>query len=123
MITYEELVNFWKEKEPDCIEWFEQLCSIQREVVPFLGAGISKNINGKAYPLWREFLEEIGKRELLPEEAEKLDQFVSENHYEQAASFLQESLGDVLFRDNVKKIFGKERLKGVLFPETVRLIT
>ena len=123
MITYEELVNFWEEKEPDCIEWFKQLCSIQREVVPFVGAGISKNINGSAYPLWREFLEEIGKRELLSEEVEKLDQFININCYEQAASFLQERLGDVLFRDNVKKIFGEERLKDVVFPETVRLIT
>lgn len=123
MITYEELVSFWKEKEPDCIEWFEQLCSLQREVVPFIGAGISKNINGKAYPLWREFLEEIGKSELIPEEAEKLEQYIRENCYEQAASFLQESLGDVLFREKVKKIFGEERLNGVLFPEKMRLIT
>ena len=91
--------------------------------MPFVGAGISKNINGSAYPLWREFLEEIGKRELLSEEVEKLDQFININCYEQAASFLQERLGDVLFRDNVKKIFGEERLKDVVFPETVRLIT
>lgn len=122
MITYEELVNFWEEKEPDCIEWFEQLCSIQEEIVPFVGAGISKNVNGKAYPLWKEFLEEIGKRELLPQEMEELNQRISANCYEQAASFLQEKLGDVLFRDNVKKIFGEERLEGVVFPETVRLI-
>ena len=122
MITYNELIDFWVEKEPDCIEWFEQLCSIQREVVPFVGAGISKNINGKAYPLWREFIEEIGKRELLSEEAEKLDYFVNENCYAQAASFLQERLGDVLFRDNVKKMFGEKSLKGVVFPETVQHI-
>ena len=123
MITYKELVDFWKEREPDCIEWFEQLCSIQGEVVPFVGAGMSKDINEEAYPLWREFLEEVGKRELLFEEAEKLGQFINANSYEQAAGFLQERLGDTLFRDNVKKIFGKERLEGVVFPEKVRLIT
>ena len=62
MITYKELVKFWEEIEPECIVWFELMCSIQREVVPFVGAGISKDINGKAYPLWREFLEDIEKR-------------------------------------------------------------
>ena len=122
MITYSELINFWEEKEPDCVEWFEQLCSMQREVVPFVGAGISKDINGKAYPLWRGFIEEIGQRELLSEEVEKLDYFISTNCYEQAASFLQEKLGDALFRDNVKKMFGEKRLKGVVFPEKVRLL-
>lgn len=122
MITYNELIDFWKEKEPDCIEWFEQLCSIQREIVPFVGAGISKEINGEAYPLWKEFIEEIGKRELLSKEEEKLDYFVSANCYEQAASFLQETLGASLFRNNVKKIFGEERLKDAVFPEKVRFI-
>ena len=101
----------------------KNLNHIKNEVVPFLGAGISKNINGEAYPLWREFLEEIGKRELLSDEAEELDQFISANCYEQAASFLQEILGNVLFRDKIKNIFGEERLKGVVFPETVQLIT
>lgn len=123
MTTYEELVTFWEEKEPDCKDWFEQLCAVQKEIVPFIGAGISKNINGAAYPLWREFLEEIGKRELLSDEAEELGRLIENNCYEQAAGFLQTSLGDVLFRDNVKRIFGVQRLNGVEFPETVRLIT
>lgn len=123
MITYDELVAFWKEKEPDCKNWFEQLCAVQKEIVPFIGAGISKNINGTAYPLWKEFLQEIANGELLSEEAEKFDQLIKENRYEQAAGFLQESLGNVLFRDEVKRIFGVEQLNGVQFPETVRLIT
>lgn len=123
MITYDELMTFWEEKEPDCRDWFEQLCAVQSEIVPFIGAGVSKNINGTAYPLWKEFLEEIAKRELLSEEAEKLERLIKANCYEQAASFLQKSLGDVLFRDNVKRIFGADRLSGVKFPETVRLLT
>lgn len=36
---------------------------------------------------------------------------------------MQEKLGDVLFRDNIRKIFGEERLDGVVFPERVRLVT
>lgn len=123
MLTYQELVSFWEEREPDCIEWFEQLCSMKKEVVPFLGAGISKNIHGEAYPLWREFLEEIGKRELLSKETKQLEQYIKENEYELAASFLYNSLGETLFRDNIKKIFGQERLHGVVFTETVQLIT
>ncbi len=124
MITYEEITNFWKEKEPDCIEWFELLCSIKEEVVPFLGAGISKDIKEKVYPQWKEFLKEIGERELSSTELEKLDQFINTNCrcYEKAASFLQNRLGDTLFRDNVKRIFGEDRLKDAVFPEKVRLI-
>ena len=105
MITYEELVNFWEETEPDCKKWFEQLCSVQGEVVPFIGAGISKNVNGKAYPLWKEFLEEIGKKELMTEEAEKLSQLIGADDFEQAASFLQERMGHTLISHNVGEIF------------------
>ena len=64
MITYEEIVDFWEDKEPDCVDWFEQ-----------------------------------------------------------AAGLLQKKLGDALFRYNVKKIFGEEKLKDVVFPEKVHLIT
>ena len=123
MISYDKIVEYWGEKEPDCKDWFEELCSIQDEIVPFIGAGLSKNVNGNAYPLWKEFLKEIGKKELLPVEDEELKELMSKNWYGKAAGFLEQKLGDVLFRDNVKKIFAESRLEGTVLPEKIALLT
>ncbi len=90
------------------------LCQVKdRFVVPFVGAGMSRD---SRYPLWRDFVCEMGKRASIHEEVQSL---LVDSDYEGALERVHEVLEDCLTRDEIRRRFGpselgEDRLRGAV---------
>jgi hypothetical protein len=91
MITYEFLMSLMDNKEN-----FEKLSMMTNNIIPFVGAGLSKPY----FPLWKEFL--CGFAEKHGEGyRKKVNEHLDKNEYELAAAYLMEEFGTQVFDDQV----------------------
>lgn len=100
---------------------FESLCE-NKNVVPFIGAGLSVldvGKNGKTYPLWKEFLESF---RLTDEEKLQIHELLEQELYEEAASYIVETSDMGSFRDRVKYVFSENRMLKFPLTNTLNLI-
>ncbi len=75
-------------------------------VVPFVGAGLS----AAYYPTWIKFLKNIIESEGKSHE-EKVDSMLSDHRFEEAASYIQEVLGEMRFYDRMQDTFSDKKLQ------------
>lgn len=115
MSTTKDVLNCYKENAAIYKKLLEDM---KRErVVPFIGAGIS----AKYYPTWNMFLTECIKGEGKKHE-DTMAKMLAEHHYEEAASYIQEVLGEMRFRDRMQSAFSDEKLEGADVTITLQLI-
>jgi hypothetical protein len=97
--------------EADGLHWFErneqhfdQLveCIAAKEVVPFIGAGISV---GGGFPTWANHLRQQGRTAGIPQEY--IEELLEQGQYEQIIDHIEQQHGRETFAQEIRDVFGK----------------
>lgn len=97
MITYSDIQKIRQN------EYYLNCLKEKRNIVPFVGAGISSC----CYPMWGEFLRGFI---LKDDERKELEDYLQKGEYEEAASYVQKCTQG-LFTDTVKRTFNASHME------------
>lgn len=87
--------------------YFEELSKqcIEREVIPFVGAGLSY----PTYPLWRNYIIQLAKDFFIDDIV--VCQMLDEYKYEDATDFIYSKIKHRAFSDHIKANFGIKKVQ------------
>lgn len=109
VLSHEHLIETYGQE--DGLHWFErneqrfdQLieCLAAREVVPFIGAGISA---GGGFPTWANHLRQQGRTAGVP--AEQIEAWLIAGQYEAVIAHIEQQHGRDVFAQEIRDVFGK----------------
>lgn len=113
-ITFDDILDCWSPNR----RYFDDLINSvnNNNLVPFIGAGITKNLANGGFPSWEDLLLQLANMENMGKnEIECIESLIrcsndKDNNYEQAAQILEDINGVSLFQRDLRELFSPRKL-------------
>lgn len=113
-ITFDDILDCWSPNR----RYFNNLINLvnNNNLVPLIGAGLTKNLANGSFPSWKELLLKLANMENMGEnEIEKIKLLINcskdtDSNYEKAAQILEDINGVSLFQKDLREVFSARKL-------------